>query len=1128
MKLLRIIAFVLVMGFSATQAAVLEVAAPGEGEIGILGDVYPTIQAAIDDAEDGDTIEVHTGTYTEQLIITDKALTITDAGDGEVIIEADTAQTGAGNTFTINAPGKDITLSNLTIRHGDYGIHSTAGNVNVLHCTLYHNGWDGTGLPDPNSASQEDFATFFSTYATNGGAIRIENSNASEIAFCTIYENDRGIRYQDGANGNIHDNVSHHNIEAGIYLAASTYTGATGCVDTDVNNNQSYANMNNGILSIGGKNNTIRNNIVRDNWNSGVMLWHVAENTVQGNTIKRNNRFTFTAVGDSGDAKGGVWVIGDNSASPSAFVCRILSNTIADNQLGRSAQREGVRVGNTIPSDGIQIEGNTFTNHDMDIHVLSQPDTVTVTGNTFDASGIGIQNDDTSAYVDAELNWWGDATGPYDGSDDRATSGLYNPGGLGDQVSDYVDYIPWYTDANMAGECSVYILETGIYYPSIQAAVAAAAAGQTIIVGPGTLVEDGQIVIDKNLTIKGQNPGKPVVKPNQNTSNSGDAKGWFLVNAGVVFDMENLVLDGSGKLVYQAIRQKGSGSVTGVDFKNILYNESGPDYSGVAMAAFGDGPVDVNGCTFENIGRVGVLYFGSGVAGSVFANNTYTGKGPGDWLDYGVEFGAGATGTITGCTITDCNGIASVDGSTSAGILVTTYYGEGTEAIITENNITNNTTGIAIGYDDSDTSVVLARRNKIAGNIEEGMDTKPNTSVDAELNWWGHASGPGGAGPGSGDAVSDYIDYTPWYCDEAMTEICGYEHAYSRSPDVAVDSSGNYWLAYTVAKNTTVLEDYTDLNAWHNAADSDAYDIYVKKASTVEDLLTAVPVKVSDGVPESGHLQREVGIAELAGIVYIFASTGRTSGSHVYYYYSSDVDGQNWTGPIEATDLGTSVLHVHATKANLGPGERIYVSGAMSGNEIRVWAFDGSSFTGPYIESGWGTGGPRLGQTVAIDNMLYTVAAHSSLKSIAVATTTDANTQADYNDIATSLPVGQADLSIDKVGDEYFVVSAPWDSNDTQWIDLYKSTSLGGPWTKLQLTDPNIGYWNYWPELVVSGGNVYMFYTDETGGTGQIAMLPIRDCSPGDMNEDCIVDFADFAIWADQWLECGRTIEGCD
>ncbi len=57
-----------------------------------------------------------------------------------------------------------------------------------------------------------------------------------------------------------------------------------------------------------------------------------------------------------------------------------------------------------------------------------------------------IRNSGGSFTVDAENNWWGHATGPLDDSDDTGTGGLYNPGGLGDPVSDYVDYEPWNTD----------------------------------------------------------------------------------------------------------------------------------------------------------------------------------------------------------------------------------------------------------------------------------------------------------------------------------------------------------------------------------------------------------------------------------------------------------------------------------------------------------------------------------------------------------------------------------------------------------------------------------------------------------------------------------------------------------
>ena len=51
-------------------------------------------------------------------------------------------------------------------------------------------------------------------------------------------------------------------------------------------------------------------------------------------------------------------------------------------------------------------------------------------------------------------------------------------------------------------------------------------------------------------------------------------------------------------------------------------------------------------CTFTNIGRIGVIYFGADVTAGVVSGCTYTGKGAGDWLDYGVELGGGAVATL--------------------------------------------------------------------------------------------------------------------------------------------------------------------------------------------------------------------------------------------------------------------------------------------------------------------------------------------------------------------------------------------------------------------------------------------------------------------------------------------------
>ncbi len=57
--------------------------------------------------------------------------------------------------------------------------------------------------------------------------------------------------------------------------------------------------------------------------------------------------------------------------------------------------------------------------------------------NSFSGNTTAVQNSSSSVTVNAEYNWWGNASGP-------THSG--NPGGEGDPVSNYVDYDPWRTN----------------------------------------------------------------------------------------------------------------------------------------------------------------------------------------------------------------------------------------------------------------------------------------------------------------------------------------------------------------------------------------------------------------------------------------------------------------------------------------------------------------------------------------------------------------------------------------------------------------------------------------------------------------------------------------------------------
>ena len=307
-------------------------------------------------------------------------------------------------------------------------------------------------------------------------------------------------------------------------------------------------------------------------------------------------------------------------------------------------------------------------------------------------------------------------------------------------------------------------VNSGMTFPTIQDAVNAATAGDTLEVQAASHSE-GQILIDRSLTLRGATGTEEVLMA-VDTGSSGDGRAWFLVLPGVDLQVRNLTFDGNGFLVHQAFRHRGTGAFEDCTFRDIQFNPS-TNYAGTAIVAFG-GTVDVRRTIFSQIGRVGVLLFGTGVVGAVVEDNTYVGKGDGDFLDYGFEFGAGATGTLTGNSVSDNRGVASVDGSTSAGILASTFFGAGTAGTVNSNLLSSNSVGIAIGF-MADTTVLDASFNRIVGN-DTGLHSTSTAAVTAEQNWWGCNAGPS---DGACDDVSGnptVPDFDPWLVLSLMAD----------------------------------------------------------------------------------------------------------------------------------------------------------------------------------------------------------------------------------------------------------------------------------------------------------------------------------------------------------------------
>jgi len=403
---------------------------------------------------------------------------------------------------------------------------------------------------------------------------------------------------------------------------------------------------------------------------------------------------------------------------------------------------------------------------------------------------------------------------------------------------------------------------------TLEAAITGATAGDILVLASGTYNE-GQVLIDKNIAIIGDSTEKPVIRPTTDlTDGDGSAAAWFLVAPGVSFDLSNVVIDGGEFFLYQAIRSHGDTNIDNVEFCNIQGSTSGSPYRGIAVSSFGGtvpggGGSDSHGAggspshltvtdsTFEQIGRIGVLVKGDESTANI-VGCTYTGKGDGDWLDYAFEAGAGGEITVEGCDITSCTGIAS-DDSTSAGILVTTYYGPGTQADIIDNDIYENTEGIAVGYDDDDTSVVVAHYNNILENTLYGVATTAPT-VDATLNWWGTT-----VELDISAMVSGLVDYDPWY-DALEVTVDG---------DGTVDApDAGTTVTYDDAVDCTItVEDLTEdeVSEATFSAVGKYVDVKIDDPTSVDELTIKLHYKDSDLV--------SLGLVESKLVLYWYTGT---------------------------------------------------------------------------------------------------------------------------------------------------------------------------------------------------------------------------------------------------------------
>jgi parallel beta-helix repeat protein len=256
----------LLLACTAAQAATITVVCPAE-----------TIQAAVDGAQPGDTINV-SGTCTENVLIRNEKARITL--DGQNL----TTLVGGSSANTLTVRGKGILVKRFIVSGGAIGIHVNRGSSAVI---------------DGNEISM----------AAKQGIL------VNEMSTAVI------------TNNNIHDNQT-HGIE--ISQSATARIGYSSVNDTAASPNLIQNNVRRGIQVIGGSSAAITGNTISGNGSDGIGIFRLSVASVSSNVVDNNG---------ASSAGNGIHISQNSSIqlgedNPSGFLDQPNTTMVNNNQYG--------------------------------------------------------------------------------------------------------------------------------------------------------------------------------------------------------------------------------------------------------------------------------------------------------------------------------------------------------------------------------------------------------------------------------------------------------------------------------------------------------------------------------------------------------------------------------------------------------------------------------------------------------------------------------------------------------------------------------------------------------------------------------------------------------------------------
>ncbi|MCK4521591.1 MAG: putative S-layer protein [Nanoarchaeota archaeon] len=143
----------------------------------------------------------------------------------------------------------------------------------------------------------------------------------------------------------------------------------------------------------------------------------------------------------------------------------------------------------------------------------------------------------------------------------------------------------------------------------------------------------------------------------------------------------------------------------------------------------------------------------------------------------------------------------------------------------------------------TDASTLLINYNSIYGNADYGLKNDFPAQINAENNWWGDPSGPGGVALGLGDNITSNVLYYPWYTNSALTTLADATTTHCSTIETKTITNltqNDYTIQINVTLNNT------------GSVSAHMYDAYIKVSSFESNFANTLTSPQSCGIISAG------------------------------------------------------------------------------------------------------------------------------------------------------------------------------------------------------------------------------------------------------------------------------------